>query len=81
MPLKVEKQGRESSQGTARRFTQKIRRSGILLEARKRRFKKRKVSPQLKKRSALRRVRKKAEFITLKKIGKPNPNSKYKYRR
>ena len=78
MPLKVEKQGRESSQGTARRFTQKVRRSGILLEARKRRFKKREISDQLKKRSALRRVSKKAEFITLKKLGKPSPVSKYR---
>lgn len=70
MPLKVERQGRESSQSIVRRFTQKLRRSGILLEARKNRFYQRPESPQLRKRSALRRARKKQEYIELKKLGK-----------
>ena len=70
MPLKVEKQGRESAQNITRRFTQKMRRSGILLEARKNRFFDRPKSKPLKKRSALRRATKRAEFAKLKKMGK-----------
>jgi len=70
MPLKVQKQGRESSQGVVRRFTQKLRRSGILYEARKNRFKQRPESAQLRKRSALRCAGKKEEYLELKKLGK-----------
>ena len=70
MPLKVQKQGRESSQSIVRRFTQKLRRSGILVEARKRRFLKRPESAQLQKRSALRKEQKKQEYQELRKLGK-----------
>ena len=70
MPLKVEKQPKETSQSLIHRFSQKIKRSGILLEARKRMFIKKKKSNQLKKRSALRREIKKEEFKKLKKMGK-----------
>lgn len=70
MPLQVQKQGRESSQNLIRRFSRKIRRSGILREARKNRFQQRPQSKQLKKRSALRRVDKKKEYDELKKLGK-----------
>jgi len=74
MPLKVQKQGRESSQGVVRRFTQKLRRSGILLEARKNRFKQRPESAQLRRRSALRRAEKRSEYLELKKLGKIQSN-------
>lgn len=70
MPLEVKKQGKESSQSLVRRFAQKIRKSGILLEVRKRQFKSRKKSRQLGKRSALRREEKKQEYEKLKKSGK-----------
>ena len=70
MPLKVEKQGRETSQNIARRFSQKLRRSGILFEARKRRFRQRPKSKQLFKRSALRRIEKKEEYMARKKLGR-----------
>ncbi len=70
MPLEVKKQPRESSQNLVRRFSQKIRQSGILLEARKKLFRERKKSWQLKKRSALRREAKKREYEKLKKLGK-----------
>lgn len=70
MPLKVQKQGRESSQSLIRRFSQKVRRSGILFEVRKKQFKRRPKSKQLKRRSALRREQKKVEYIRLKKLGK-----------
>ncbi len=72
MPLEVQKQNRESSQSLIRRFSQRLRKSGVLLEARKRRFKVGKKSQQLKKRSALRRQEKKKEYEKLKKLGRIN---------
>ncbi len=70
MPLRANRQGRETSQNLVRRFSQKIKKSGILLEARKKQFKKRGKSTQLRKRSALRREKKKKEYEKLKKLGK-----------
>ncbi|MCD6270235.1 hypothetical protein J7J23_00460 [bacterium] len=70
MPLQVKRQAKESSQSIVRRFIQKFRRSGILIEAKKRQFKTRTKSKQAKKRSALRREAKKKEYEKLKKIGK-----------
>ncbi|MCG2689827.1 hypothetical protein COX24_00355 [bacterium (Candidatus Gribaldobacteria) CG23_combo_of_CG06-09_8_20_14_all_37_87_8] len=70
MPLEVEKQGRESSQNVVRRFTLKLRKSGILLSARKNRFFKKDQSVPLKKRSALRRLVKKEEYLKQKKLGR-----------
>ena len=76
MPLKVQKQGKESSQSVIRRFTQKIRKSGILLQARKKQFKKRPKSKPLLKASALRRDTKKREFVEARKMGKPTTNDR-----
>jgi len=70
MPLKVQKQGRESSQNVIRRFVQKMRKSGILVEARSRQFKKRPKSRPLMKDSALRREAKKQEYLELKKMSR-----------
>ncbi|OIP75922.1 hypothetical protein CO121_00250 [bacterium (Candidatus Gribaldobacteria) CG_4_9_14_3_um_filter_36_15] len=70
MPLKVQKQDRESTQGLIRRFSQKMRKSGILLEARKKQFRRRGKSSQLKKRAALRREELRKRYEKLKKLGK-----------
>ena len=70
MPLRANRQGRETSQNLVRRFSQKIKKSGILLEARKKQFKKREKSSQLRKRSAMRREKKRKEYEELKKLGK-----------
>ena len=70
MPLKVQKQNRESTQSLVRRFSQKMRKSGILLEARKKQFKRREKSSQLKKRTALRREKLRNKYEKLKKLGK-----------
>lgn len=70
MPIKANKQPKETSQGLVFRFTKKVKRSGVLLEARKRRFTKKPKSKQLKKRSALRRQVKKREYQEKKKLGK-----------
>jgi len=71
MPLEIKKQPRESSQGLVRRFSKRIKQSGILFRARKNRFRKRPKSEQLKKRSALRRVQLKKEYQELEKLSKP----------
>lgn len=70
MTLEVKKQERETSQNLIRRFTRSLQRSGILLRARKVRFRGREKSEQMKKRAALRREEKKKEYEKLKKLGK-----------
>ncbi len=69
MPLTVKKQGRETSQNLARRFSQKLRKSGILFEARRRRFRQRPLSKTAIKKSALRRIKKNAEYAEMRKLG------------
>ena len=71
MPLEVQKQGKESPQSLVRRFSKKVKQSGILLQAKKNRFKKKPKSKQLEKRSALRREQLKKEYEILEKMGKP----------
>lgn len=68
--LEVKKQDRETSQGLIRRFTEGIKRSGILVRARKLRFKQREKSPDMQKRAALRKRDLKKEYERLKKLGK-----------
>jgi len=70
MALEVKRQLKETTQGLVRRFTKSIQNSGILLRARKIRFKERKKSEQMKKRAALRREELKKEYEKLKKLGK-----------
>ncbi len=70
MSIEVKKQERESSQNLIRRFTRSIQRSGVLLRARKTRFKVREKSEQMKKRAALRREEKRKEYENLEKLGK-----------
>lgn len=70
MPLKAEKQNKESTQSLIRRFSRKMKKSGILLEARKKRFVKREKSSQLKKRTALRRNELQKKYEELNKLGR-----------
>ncbi|MDI6591707.1 MAG: hypothetical protein QME61_02090 [Patescibacteria group bacterium] len=69
MILEVKKQNRETSQSLIRRFTKRVQQSGILVRARKIRFRERKKSEQMKKRAALRREELKKEYERLKKLG------------
>jgi hypothetical protein len=71
MVLEVKKKERESSQNLVHRFTKVIRQSGILLDVRKKQFRKRSKSTLAKKRSALRRVKMRAEKIIADKMAKP----------
>ncbi len=69
MPLEVKKQERESTQGLIRRFSKAIKKSGILKEARKRRFRQRPLSDKAKKEAALRREKIKKEYQRKEKLG------------
>ena len=68
--MKIQKQLRETSQSLVYRFTKAVQKSGVLVEARKRRFVKRTKSENMQKRAALVKVGKKKEFDKAKKLGK-----------
>jgi ribosomal protein S21 len=68
--MKIQKQQKETSQSLVYRFTKAVQKSGVLTEARKRRFQERDKSENLKKRAALVRVEKTKKFEKLKKLGK-----------
>jgi len=70
MVLKVQRQPKETSQSLVHRFSKRVRRSGILLRARKARFRKRPKSRQAKRASALRREELRIEYERMKKLGK-----------
>ncbi len=70
MPLEVKKQERESSQNLVRRFSQRIHKSGILLQAKGAKFFKPFKSKQYKKQTALRKERLRKEYEKLKKFEK-----------
>lgn len=70
MALEVKKKDRETTQSLLHRFTKNVQRSGILIRARKNRFKTRPKSRQMKKKSALRREEIKKEYEKMKKLGK-----------
>ena len=76
MSLEVKKQERETSQGLARRFAKKVQQSGLLLRARRIRFKIRTKSRQMKKRAALRRENLRKEYEKKAKLGKLNVSRK-----
>ena len=69
MALEIKKKERETSHSLVRRFSKRLKQSGILIRARKKIFRKRKKSKQLKKRAALRREEKKKEYERKKKLG------------
>jgi len=70
MSLEIKREGRETSQNLVRRFSRRMKQSGILLRARKARFKERGKSKQMKKRSALRREELKKQYEKMEKLGK-----------
>lgn len=55
MGLEVKREGRENSRRLARRFSQRVRKSGILKKARASRFRRRPLNKTKKKLQALRR--------------------------
>lgn len=71
MSIEVKRQEKENSQSLSRRFSRKVKMSGILIGARKNRFQKRKKSKQMKKVSALRRNELRKEYQKMEKMNKP----------
>ena len=79
--VEVIKKSNENTTNVVRRFTKRMRESGILMRMRKIRYHKRKVSTFLKKKSALKRLAKKQEYEKLFKLGKITENQvRYKKR-
>ena len=70
MALEVKRKERENPQSLVRRFTKRVQQSGILLRARKIRFKRREKSKDQRKKTALRREEMKKEYEELEKLGK-----------
>ena len=70
MPLEVKKEEKETSQSLVRRFSKRIKQSGILIRARNIRFREKKKSRQMRMRSALRREQMRKEYEKLEKMGK-----------
>ncbi len=69
MPITVKKKESESAGSLVFRFIKKVQQSGVLLEAKKRRFKKRAPNSRTRHVSALHRLAKKKEYDKKKKEG------------
>jgi hypothetical protein len=70
MALKIIKHEKESSQNLVRRFSKRVKMSGLLRRARKNRFRKRVKSHNMQKKSALRREEKRKDYEKMIKMGK-----------
>ncbi|MDP2934479.1 MAG: 30S ribosomal protein S21 [bacterium] len=68
--MEVKRKPRESTSFLLRRFTQKVRESGILVQAKKNRFHIKKQSRLQRRKGALERVAKRKIKVRLKKLGK-----------
>jgi len=69
MPIEVKKKSGESASSLLYNFTKRIKRSGVLKEARKRRFHKRRVSRLKRRFSAIHRENKRKEINEARKLG------------
>ena len=67
--VSVNKREGETANALIFRFTKKVRRSGMLQEQRRRRFKDRPVTKRVRKESAIFKADKKVEMVRLKKLG------------
>jgi ribosomal protein S21 len=70
MALEIRKQEHETTQGLIRRFTKKLQQSGILVRARRVRFRAKKESEMTKRENALIRERMKKHYKKMAKMGK-----------
>lgn len=62
MALEVKRKEKENNNSLVHRFTRSVIQSGIIKEARSRRFRERPLSDNAKKKSALRKIRAKEEY-------------------
>lgn len=70
MPIEIKRKKGESARSLVSRFSRIIRKSGILLEAKKKMYFRRPLSKTAKKRAALKRKELKEQYEKLKKLGK-----------
>lgn len=68
--LKIKRRSNESSRSLVSRFSRAVRRSGILIEAKKKKYYRKPKSETAKKEQALRRKELKEKYQKLKKMGK-----------
>lgn len=68
--VSVNRRENESNTALIRRFTRRVQRAGIILEARKQRFFQNETNKAGKRRAAARRERKKSEYEHMYKMGK-----------
>lgn len=77
MSLEIQKENNENSQGLSRRFSKRMKMSGILMRARRKRFYHRTKSEATKKKSALRREEIRKEYELKEKMGKAEEKRRY----
>lgn len=70
MVLEIKRKKGENTRSLVSRFSRAIRKSGVLVEAKKKRYFKRPLSELKKKRTALRRERLKEKYDKMRKMGK-----------
>jgi len=68
--MEIKRKPKENIAMLLRRFTQKVRESGILVEAKKAQFHRKKPSRGQRRKSALEREKRRRERIKLKKLGR-----------
>ncbi|MFH0906749.1 MAG: hypothetical protein ABIC36_01960 [bacterium] len=81
MAIEVKKKIGETTRSLLRRFTRRIQQSGVLIRARKARFREREKSKRERRDGALRRVRIGKEKEKLRKLGLLEEEPKWKQRR
>ena len=79
--VEVTKSGSENSASIIRKFSQRIRSTGIVRRMRSRRYWLRAVSTAVKKKQALRRIDRNTEYMRLFKEGKVEDRTKRGYKR
>ena len=67
--FEIKKQERETNQALIRRFTRRLKDSGILINAKKSQFRKRVKSAQMRKRTVLRKLEIRKEYEKKRKLG------------
>jgi transcription initiation factor IIE alpha subunit len=68
--FEIKRQERETNQALIRRFTKRLKDSGILINAKKSQFRKRPKSLQMRKKAVLRKIERKLEFEKQRKLGR-----------
>tara|TARA_B100000745_G_scaffold20507_1_gene14130 strand:- start:8067 stop:8327 length:261 start_codon:yes stop_codon:yes gene_type:complete len=72
--IQVEKTGSENTGAVLRKYTQRMRSAGLVQKMRKIRYRSRPLSPGARKRAALRKIQRRADFEQLIKEGKLSEN-------